>query len=321
MANNIIGIRNNNVILPYNATTKRTKEVALTVTSAQAGWSTTRAVGIFYADSNGVWRMRFNITGSFTSDTVTTVNLTLTGITFRNEPNQAVSAYWGSNVSVVPRASAVGGNNYISAESSSTTAAGIGVSGDVELASEPTTYTTSANMEGVIAADVWVNPASVGTSGIVNNSSSNTAGTPIKGKTDGVAVSVGYVGEVLGWTNLGTSSTLTAGGGATQIGTATITLTPGVYLVSITGDGTGSVTDGTRCVISFDLASGSATQTIIGHPDSHIQADTSGRSTLGFSYSAFFYVTSTAVVRVLGAASGGNVTGARTRNGAAMRIA
>jgi hypothetical protein len=176
-------------------------------------------------------------------------------------------------------------------------------------------------MEGVVAADVYIPPASVGVSGLVNNTSGNTVGTPIKGKTDGVAVASGYVGEILGWTNLGTSSNLTAGGGATQIGTATLTLSPGVYFVSITGDMSAGTVDATRCTIGFDLSSGSATQTIIGHQDCHIQADTSGRGTLGFSYSAFFYVTSTAVVKVMGTATGANITGARTRAGAAMRIA
>jgi hypothetical protein len=39
--------------------------------------------------------------------------------------------------------------------------------------------------------------AKVGQAGLVNNDSSNTGGTPIKGRTNGTAVPAGYVGEVL----------------------------------------------------------------------------------------------------------------------------
>jgi hypothetical protein len=238
MANNIIGIRNNNVILPYNATTKRTKEVALTVTSAQAGWSTTRAVGVFYADSNGVWRLRFNITGSITPTTLTTTTLTISNVAFKAGTNQACSGFWGNNATITPRVIALGSGGDIQVDSSSASSvAGVNVSGDVELNAEPTTYTTSANMEGVIAADVFIVPASAGVSGIVNNTSGNTAGTPIKGKTDGVAVSAGYVGETPGAT-----TRTGAGGNAYDIrattsfdasGTAlvSVTLNKGVYLV------------------------------------------------------------------------------------------
>jgi microcystin-dependent protein len=46
------------------------------------------------------------------------------------------------------------------------------------------------------ASVVGFSGASVGTPGLVNNDAANTAGTPIKGRTDGGAASAGYVGEV-----------------------------------------------------------------------------------------------------------------------------
>ena len=158
MSTNILGIRNNNTIIPLTASTKRTKEIALTVTSAQTGWATTRAVGIFYADSAGTWRLKLNISGTFTAATITTLDVDITGVVFKSGIQQACSGllnnvlgnycYAGSNVSTLS----------LTCTSSSNTS--VKMSGDVELESNPTAYTTAANMEGVVAVDVFVPNAS-----------------------------------------------------------------------------------------------------------------------------------------------------------------
>ena len=45
--------------------------------------------------------------------------------------------------------------------------------------------------------DVYIPPASAGIAGLVNNVVGNTSGTPILGKTDGVAVAIGNIGEIV----------------------------------------------------------------------------------------------------------------------------
>jgi hypothetical protein len=116
-------------------------------------------------------------------------------------------------------------------------------SGDVELNAEPTTYTTAANMEGVVAADVYIPPASAGIQGLVNNLAGNTLGTPILGKTDGVAVADGYVGQMVGTEH---ASTTVGSSFSTQSNTAltntaadvvSVTLQPGLYIVSVAFSG------------------------------------------------------------------------------------
>jgi len=198
---NTLGIRNGNQIIPYGATTKQTKEVALTVTSAQAGWSTIRVVGIAYADSAGVWRLRFNISAAYISLGAGSVSIvcTISGAVFKAGQNQAVVA---SAVGNTPqyRAYCNDGASTINVnmiDGNATT--GVNISGDVELNAEPTTYTTAANMEGAVNASVYIPPASAGVVGLVNNAVANTAGTPILGKTDGVAVGTGYVGQRITW--------------------------------------------------------------------------------------------------------------------------
>jgi len=99
------------------------------------------------------------------------------------------------------------------------------ISGDVILNSEPTW--AAANMEGVTAVDVYIPPASAGIAGLVNNAAGNTAGTPILGKTDGVAVAAGYVGET--WGILGSTTSV-----GTQYNLANKTVPVGLWRIDIT---------------------------------------------------------------------------------------
>lgn len=59
------------------------RQVSLSVTGTN--WTTTRAVGIPYRTINGDFRLRINITGSFSSGTTTALNpLTLIGVVFKS---------------------------------------------------------------------------------------------------------------------------------------------------------------------------------------------------------------------------------------------
>lgn len=180
---NIIGVRNNNTIVSYQGATKRTKEVTVTINTA--GWTANDFKAVFYADSASPakWRMVFNAVITKDSGTVTDdTNITLVGVTFANlTTDQAVSGY------VVDTSIGLRNTKFMKAnDNTSDIRAGtvngtdtfnrFVVSGDVALASEPTTYTTAANMEGVTAVDVYIAPASASAAGLVDTSAQSFAG-------------------------------------------------------------------------------------------------------------------------------------------------
>jgi len=154
-----------NVIVPITAFTQRTKQLPLTVTSALTAWSTARAVGIFYADSAGVWRLAFNITGTFTSSGISAATITVTGVTF-GASAQAVDGIVNAGLSSYAYTGASASTLNLAFSSSSPTA--LQISGDVELASNPTTYTTAANLEGNANVAAYFPPASGATAGLVD---------------------------------------------------------------------------------------------------------------------------------------------------------
>ena len=150
VSGNLYGLQNTSVF--YTGWyTRQTKELILTVTSTQPGWVTTRAVGIFYADGNNVWRMRCNIIGTFTSATVTNVNLTVANITFKTVTSSAQTMAGGPTTNTAAAAVYANSNtSTIGIYCASSTQAAVSVTGDVELDLEPTTYTIAANMEQLI---------------------------------------------------------------------------------------------------------------------------------------------------------------------------
>jgi hypothetical protein len=132
-----------------NGFPRRTKEITLTVTSAQAGWSTTRAIGTIYSDSAGVWKLNFNIKGTFNPASVTAVSATISNVTFKNVSNlyQPISACFLNSATFNQAYVAPNTGDIALLVVSAITTTSVMFSGDVELDSEPTTYTTAANME------------------------------------------------------------------------------------------------------------------------------------------------------------------------------
>lgn len=121
-----------------------TAQTSLTVTST--GWATTRAVGIAYADTAGVWRLKFNIVGTLTGlATDNFLQVTVSGVTFKNTTNYyqsvAVAHYDSTTIQmpglvafITPGGSTLQGQWYGVVDRN-----GIwGFSGDVELESKPT---------------------------------------------------------------------------------------------------------------------------------------------------------------------------------------
>ena len=180
MTTGYIGSPTGNVIVPISNFTQRTKEIPLTigtVTSVPAtpGWTTIRAVGIFYADSAGVWRLRFNIVGTMTSQSYTIVNIPITGITSKNVAgaNQTIMGAWSGNGNnqggvIIPN------SNTFTLNQTASASAGLTCYGDIELDSNPTAYTTAANLEGNVNVSAYFPNYSFGTAGIVPS-----AGIPI----------------------------------------------------------------------------------------------------------------------------------------------
>lgn len=215
---NQLGIRNSNTIIPLTSSTKRTKEIALTFSSAPTGWATVRAVGIFYADSNGVWRLKFNIEG--TLDSANTGALVVAGVTF----------YTTGNIRQVCSVNAAGGAptaNYSYTDYSNNgifwnvtnNVTTIILYGDVELASEPTWAslgtTAAAAMEGVVAVDVYIAPASATSAGLLNYyQEDDTTLAAATFNWDGTRKTNAFVGRV---TRVGRVVTLSWG---TALGTA-----------------------------------------------------------------------------------------------------
>lgn len=190
----IIGVRNNSTIVPYVGATKRTKQLDITVSCLQTGWSTVRAKAIFYADSSGVWRMRFNIAGSYNLASITGLTIAVTGVTFLNVSGcfQACSGFIGATSQGVRSYVTANTGNIILEIVSASTATTAAVSGDVELNAQPTTYTTAANMEGVTAVEVYIAPASGGSSGLINYyQEDDTTLTSVAWKPNGAASTIG----------------------------------------------------------------------------------------------------------------------------------
>lgn len=73
--------RSGNVLVPYVDAKKRTKEVPLTIGGTDY-LSTTRATGIAYADSAGIWHLSGNM--RVVSNSVTTPIFTISGVVFKN---------------------------------------------------------------------------------------------------------------------------------------------------------------------------------------------------------------------------------------------
>ena len=127
-------------IVPLVSTTKRSKQVALTVTSGQAGWSASGSNAVFYCDSVGTWRLIFNISATFTGANLSSVSCTLAGVTSKGI--SAVSALFGgpwSGTFAVQQAYINGSTVTVAYNTLPTgNVTSMWISGDVELNAEPT---------------------------------------------------------------------------------------------------------------------------------------------------------------------------------------
>lgn len=181
---NIIGVRNNSTIVPYQSATKSTKwitvtaatDIILTGTGITTSSIATGAKIMAYADSNGAWflkgAMRLNRATGSGARTIATV--TFTGnypVIFSGDQAAPVFA---SSTGIACTAQAVSGAATVLIYHGSSDEGGYHLNLDCSLASKPTW--ADANMEGVQAVDVYIPPASATESGIVTTGAQTIAG-------------------------------------------------------------------------------------------------------------------------------------------------
>jgi hypothetical protein len=146
----ILGNKPGNVIVPYASATKRTKKITPSFSTTPAGWSLTSAWAYAYADSSDNWWLTFFIYAGITPDTSAAV--TMDGVTFVSGYNQPLAGF--SNSAANGTRYYVGnGDGRVSMDRESS-ATDFFCTGTALLASKPTW--ADANMEGVVAADVYI---------------------------------------------------------------------------------------------------------------------------------------------------------------------
>ena len=171
--------RSGNVLVPYVDAKKRTKEIPITLGTVTTDGGTPAtpvthfAEGIFYSDSNGKWRFKFNIRVAFTGITFNYMYLPIVGVAFAVKSGygyQSISCFLDGSADKNVNGIAVHGTNELQATCFMVTASAVTFSGDIELESEPTTYTTAANMEDVAAVDMFIAENSLPGSKLLDNS-------------------------------------------------------------------------------------------------------------------------------------------------------
>jgi len=195
MTTGILGQKGGNATAPYKAIARQTRELtfdqasgAYSITGGANNWSTTFAQILFYSDSAGVWRMRYNIAG--TTDSAQLIPLTIADVTFASIGANFAGCGHGTSVGAVMQNSVVANTAtmYIDSRTLSTADTAWTMSGDVRLKQEPTTYTTADNLE-TRGLDQYFAPASSTVSGQVSTGAQGFAG--VKTFDDGIKLGDG----------------------------------------------------------------------------------------------------------------------------------
>jgi len=157
------GVRGVNSIVPLDDITQKTKEVTLDITGTTDYSSALQSTGMAYADSDGNWRLIFNIDMTRTSSS-TSINVSVAGVTFIGNSGVSASALGGSWLTDVTLAGTNPSSSNIAvlAVSSFTR---VKVSGDVPLTTKPTW--ADANVEAGPALSAYIPEATASLSGIV----------------------------------------------------------------------------------------------------------------------------------------------------------
>jgi hypothetical protein len=184
MTSGFLGSPTGNVIVPVTNFTKRTKQIStVTITAGAYLTSITNLVSkcIFYADSNGVWRMDGTFRFSANLATASVCQFTIDGVVASDTAN-----YVGIGSVQIEDASytSVGHIAAIAQYNTTNTIVeiqyGASVTGEngkiidvcfygLVLKSEPLTYTTAAALENNVNVAAYIPPASTTTPGLVDD--------------------------------------------------------------------------------------------------------------------------------------------------------
>jgi hypothetical protein len=156
----------------------RTVEHDLTFSNTPAGWSLSNAKGVAYTDSEGNWRLVFNINASMSSATSGTVDID--GVVFGF--TQPISVL--DNTSAVASRAWVSGSGDTVNVSFASSNTSFSVSGDVSLSSQPTwaaanleSYPVVALFDNAGANVLGIPEADATTTGTVNTGAQTFAGS------------------------------------------------------------------------------------------------------------------------------------------------
>jgi hypothetical protein len=320
MATNQIGIRNSNVIVPYTASTKRSKwldvgsYISIPLATTPSGRTISSVVFAriqFSSDSSGNWVMSGHIRFTL-SDTVTEVSTRIAGVTLYSVSN------YNQNVEVFDVGAtgfAWADQNAIRCNFNTATSNVTMCFNDIRLASEPTWAslgtTASAVIEGVLPVDVYIPPASAGIAGLVNNAAGNTAGTPILGKTDGQAVASGYVGET--YTDVSTALFTT-----TAANILTKNLSAGIWRIDVST----TFNTGTGSGVTLSISTSSGVHASVASGDFVYVPKESVNTAYGNGYvCSVVKIPSSTLYYVVGQAVGANISSNQTTKAIWTRIA
>ena len=196
----------------------RTNEIDLTISTAN--WTTTEARGSSYRDSNGNYRLKFNIRGQVSgAGSTTSFDLPITGVTFKSTTNffQACAAMIiGTAPGYLASSQTAPGTSNVEIYYSAFTNPQIHVSGDVILDSKPSWFDDNLELESglPVATDTLAGIAT-----LPQEATASTAGLlpPPTLMSDELATALGYKSYSHGTTyNGGNAPTITyaSGGGS-----------------------------------------------------------------------------------------------------------
>ena len=177
MATGYIFNTKNNSMVPLANFLKQTKQIAMvkttditataTVGASLGTYTVSRAVATFYADSNNIWHMKFNVAVVGDSGLRSDVTINFVNAVFKNVSNFYQSASLVIDTPTIGNAYAEPGTGNIIISHAEATTSTYSISGDLELNADPTAYTLTANMEAAGNVVAYIPPASATTGGVV----------------------------------------------------------------------------------------------------------------------------------------------------------
>lgn len=215
-------------------------------------WTNVRSVAYFYKTKSGAWRMSFNFSGTKTTATVTSLELTVANVTFKNISNyrQPISCFAANLAADSNMGQGIvnAGASTMICYFSSNDPLSMSYSGDVELDSKPSFVTDIVSNEYLVGNAPDGYGVTFNLANCSPRSSSDTMATPTDADCafSGLAAAA-KVGPII------------ANGTANVIGFRVPLLKAGKYEVTYSGTMTGDLTAGNVC--AFQLLAGS---TVVG---------------------------------------------------------